>query len=89
MVLCSLQAVLCSWQSLDKGATYYFFSVFLKEKCYFIVDGDVFTWDVLIWGCFAVTLKCVKDSFSRKGLLFAKRTFIFAKRTFFMAKTIY
>ena len=36
-----------------------------------------------------VTLKCVKDSFSRKGLLFAKRTFIFAKRTFFMAKTIY
>ena len=36
-----------------------------------------------------VTLKCVKDSFSRKGLLFAKRTFIFAKRTFIMAKTIY
>ena len=33
-----------------------------------------------------MTLKCVKDSFSRKGLLFAKRTFIFAKRTFFMAK---
>ena len=32
-------------------------------------------------GCFGfgtflpVTLKCVKDSFSRKGLLFAKRTF--------------
>ena len=36
-----------------------------------------------------VTLKCVKDSFSRKGLLFAKRSFIFAKRTFIMAKTIY
>ena len=31
----------------------------------------------------SVTLKCVKDSFSRK------RTFIFAKRTFFLAKTIY
>ena len=37
----------------------------------------------------AVTLKCVKDSFLRKGLLFAKRTFIFAKRTFIKAKTIY
>ena len=36
-----------------------------------------------------VTLKCVKDSFSRKGLLFAKRTFIFAKRTFVMGKTFY
>ena len=36
-----------------------------------------------------VTLKCVNDSFSRKGLLFAKRSFIFAKRTFIMAKTIY
>ena len=36
-----------------------------------------------------VTLKCVKDSFSRKGLLFAKRSFIFAKRTFIIAKTIY
>ena len=34
----------------------------------------------------AVTLKCVKGSFSRKGLLFAKRTFIFAKRTFIMTK---
>ena len=40
-------------------------------------------------GFFPVTLKCVKESFSRKGLLFAKRTFIFAKRTFIMAKTIY
>ena len=38
---------------------------------------------------FRVTLKCVKDSFSRKGLLFAKRSFIFAKRTFIMAKTTY
>ena len=37
---------------------------------------------------FAVTLKCVKDSFSHKGLLFAKRTFIIAKRTFILAKTI-
>ena len=37
----------------------------------------------------SVTLKCVKDSFSRKGLLFAKRTFIFAKRTFIVTKTIY
>ena len=37
----------------------------------------------------SVTLKCVKDSFSRKGLLFAKRTFILAKRTFILAKTIY
>ena len=33
-----------------------------------------------------VTLKCVKDSFSRKGLLFAKRTFIFTKRTFLWLK---
>ena len=41
------------------------------------------------WSDKRVTLKCVKDSFSRKGLLFAKRSFIFAKRTFIMAKTIY
>ena len=32
---------------------------------------------------FPVTLKCAKDSFSRKT------SFIFAKRTFIMAKTIY
>ena len=38
-------------------------------------------------GVSGVTLKCVKDSFSRKGVLFAKRTFIFAKRTFIMPKT--
>ena len=30
-----------------------------------------------------VTLKCVKDSFSRKGLLFAKRTFIFCVKDFY------
>ena len=36
-----------------------------------------------------MALKCVKDSFSRKGLLFAKMSFIFAKRTLSMAKTIY
>ena len=42
-----------------------------------------------IKGKWRVTLKCGKDSFSRKGLLFAKRTFIFAKRTFIMAKSIY
>ena len=35
-----------------------------------------------------VTLKCVKDSFSRKGLLFAKRSFIFAKRTFLWLKLL-
>ena len=32
-----------------------------------------------------MTLKCVKDSFSRKGLLFAKRTY-FCEKDFFMAK---
>ena len=37
-------------------------------------------------GTISVTLKCVKDSFSRKGLIFAKRTFIFAKRTFLWLK---
>ena len=41
------------------------------------------------WCWWGVTLKCVKDSFSRKGLLFAKRTFNFAKRTFIMTKTIH
>ena len=35
-----------------------------------------------------VTLKCVKDSFSGKGLLFPKRTY-FCEKDFFMAKTIY
>ena len=49
--------------------------------------GEVYEYSTSkkIW----VTLKCVKDSFSRKGLLFAKRSFIFAKRTFSMAKTIH
>ena len=47
--------------------------------------GKLFCFDTF----HGVTLKCVKDSFSHKGLLFAKRTFIFAKRTSIMSKTIY
>ena len=33
-----------------------------------------------------VTLKCAKDSFSYKGLIFAKRSFIFAKKTFIFSE---
>ena len=35
-----------------------------------------------------MTLKHVKDPFSRKGLLFAKMSYIFAKRTFMMFNII-
>ena len=34
----------------------------------------------------AVTLKCAKDSFSRKGVLFAKRTTLKCAKDFFATK---
>ena len=61
-------------------------STFLKGRSHMRPRMD---FHLVLHGEYRVTLKCVKDSFSRKGLLFAKRTFIFAKRTFIMAKTIH
>ena len=63
------------------GQNFDFWGILRKMMLYFQL---LFGYTRFFW----VTLKCVKDSFSRKGLLFAKRSFIFAKRTFIMAKTI-
>ena len=77
----------------NKNAFKFILQVFiLSQKHILGVKKVVWCGLDVVWGVStdrAVTLKCVKDSFSRKGLLFAKRSFIFAKRTLIMAKTIH
>ena len=43
------QAVLCTWQLLDVGATYYIFNVFLKDKCYLCIRMGITMFKIFIW----------------------------------------
>ena len=70
------------FKTSDRASFLIFFQL-LQYYVFVVLSDDVFALFQ------RVTLKCVKDSFSRIGLLFAERSFIFAKMTFIMAKTIY